>query len=296
MSQSERATGNIYDLGYRNYDGARLGRPYAIQSLFTYSLRSAFGLGRRTTSKIIPFALASFVFIPAAIALGVAALVSDEIELWTHHGYYGAIAIVLMLFAAAVAPEMVSRDQRTRTLSLYFSRALQRHDYAAAKSLAVVAAMLILTLGPQTLLFIGRAFASDDVPDYLSHNANDIIPIILTAVFLSTLTGLVGVAIAAHTGRRAYGTIAILAVFMLTGIFAEVLAETSGAGGARIGALASPFDVSEGLTYWIFDEPLSEGTTVEQANFQGWVWGAVAATYIVALAAIIYRRYERIAA
>jgi ABC-2 type transport system permease protein len=68
MSQFEGHTGNIYDLGYRTYDGARLGRRYAIQSLFTYSLRSAFGLGRRTTSKIIPLALASFVFIPAAIA------------------------------------------------------------------------------------------------------------------------------------------------------------------------------------------------------------------------------------
>lgn len=296
MSPSDRVTGNIYDLGYRTYDGARLGRPYAIQSLFTYSLRSAFGLGRRTTSKIIPFALAAFVFVPAAIALGVAALVSDEVELWTHEGYYGAIAIVLMLFAAAVSPEMVSRDQRTRTLSMYFSRALQRRDYAAAKSLAVVGAMFILTLGPQTLLFIGRALATDSVPDYLSDNAEDIVPIIVTAAVLSTLMGLLGVAVAAHTGRRAYGTIGILALLILTGIFAEILAETSGTGGARLGALVSPFDILEGFTYWVFDEPLNEGTTAGQANVQGWVWGAIAFGYIAALGLLIFRRYERLPA
>jgi ABC-2 type transport system permease protein len=156
--------------------------------------------------------------------------------------------------------------------------------------------MLILTLGPQALLFLGRALATDSVPDYLSDNANDILPIVVTALLLSALTGLVGVAIAAHTGRRAYATIAILAAFVLTGIFAEVLAETSGTGGARIGALVSPFDVSEGFTYWIFDEPLTEGSTVEDANLQGWVWGAAAGAYIAALSAIIFRRYERIAA
>lgn len=295
MSQSDRA-GNIYDLGYRTYDGARLGRPYAIQSLFTYSLRSAFGLGRRTTSKIIPVALASFVFIPAAIALGVAALVSDEIELWSHHGYYGAIAIVLMLFAAAVSPEMVSRDQRTRVLSLYFSRALKRSDYAAAKVLAVIAAMLILTLGPQTLLFVGRALATDSVPDYLADNAGDILPIIVTALALSSVIGLIGVAIASHTERRAYGTVAILAVFLLAPLIAGIVAETSGTTGARIATPLSPLDVAQGFTYWVFDERLPDGEALEIANLQGWVWGALVLAYIGILGAIILRRYERIAA
>lgn len=296
MSPSERVAGNIYDLGYRTYDGARLGRRYAVASLFLYSMRAAFGLGRRTTAKIIPFALAALVFIPAAIALGVAALVSDDVELWSHEGYYGAIRIVLMLFAAAIAPELVSRDQRTRTLSLYFSRALERLDYAAAKTLALVAAMLILTLGPQTLLFIGRGLASNSVPDYLSDNSGDIVPIVVTAVGTSLLVALWGVAIASQTGRRAYGTIAILALFMLSALIAPILAETSGEAGARIGSLLSPFGICEGFTYWVFDQPLPSGATTDEANLQGWVWGAVMLGYIAALAAVIVRRYEKISA
>jgi ABC-2 type transport system permease protein len=295
MSQFDRA-GNIYDLGYRTYDGQRLGRTYAIQSLFTYSLRSTFGLGRKTTSKIIPFVLASFVFVPAAIALGVAALVSEEVELWSHNGYYDAIAVVLALFAAAVSPEAVSRDQRTRTLSLYFSRSLMRRDYAAAKVLALIAAMLILTLGPQALLFSGRALATNSVPDYLSDNGEDILPIIVSAIALSTLIGLVGVAIASHTARRSYATVAILAGFIVTWTVANVLAEASGATGAFVGASFSPFHVAQGFTYWVFDARLPEGEALEVANVQGWVWGVVMAGWIAILAALILRRYERIAA
>lgn len=296
MSPSERVAGNIYDLGYRNYEGARLGRRYAILSLFLYSLRAIFGLGRRTSAKIIPFTLAGFVFVPAAIALGVAALVSDEIELWSHEGYYGTIQVVLMLFAAAAAPELVSRDQRTRTLSLYFSRALARRDYAAAKGLGLIAAMLILTLGPQTLLFIGRGLASKSLPDYLSDHGEDVVPIVLTAVLISTLTALTGIAMAAQTPRRAYATIAILAFFLVTGVLAEILAETSGVTGARIGTLISPFDLSEGATYWIFNEPLPHGEANDTANLAGWVWAAVSVAYCVGLGALIFRRYERIPA
>lgn len=296
MQPSERVAGSIYDLGYRTYDGLRLGRRYAVLSLFNYSLRSAFGLGRRTPTKIIPFTLTALVFIPAAIQLGIAAVVSDDITVFTHYGYYGGVELVLMLFAAAVAPELVSRDQRTRALSLYFSRALQRSDYAAAKTLALVAAMLVLTLGPQILLFFGRGLATESLPDYMSENAGDVFPIVTTALLLSGLASTLGIAIAAQTPRRAYATIGILAAFMLTGIFAEILGEISGTTGVRIGALLSPFDVAEGLTYWLFDQPPSTDSTVDLANFAGWMWGAAVLAYIVGLWGIIFRRYERISA
>ncbi|HLQ49004.1 MAG TPA: ABC transporter permease, partial [Candidatus Dormibacteraeota bacterium] len=39
-------TGSIYDIGYRRYEGPRLGRAHAIRSLFFHSLRSTFGIGR----------------------------------------------------------------------------------------------------------------------------------------------------------------------------------------------------------------------------------------------------------
>ena len=52
------ATGSIFDLGYRGYDGPRLGRRHAITTLFTQSLKWTFGIGRGGRAKIAPFALA----------------------------------------------------------------------------------------------------------------------------------------------------------------------------------------------------------------------------------------------
>jgi hypothetical protein len=104
------------------------------------------------------------------------------------------------------------------------------------------------------------------------------------------------VAIAAHTARRAYATVAILAAFILTWIFANILAEASGQTAAAIGAVLSPFHIGQGFTYWVFDSRLPEGEALDVANLQGWVWGAVMLGYIAALSAIIFRRYERIPA
>ena len=49
--------GSIYDLGYRGYEGPRLGRRAAIWALLTHSLRTAYGLGRNTRSKVMPVGL-----------------------------------------------------------------------------------------------------------------------------------------------------------------------------------------------------------------------------------------------
>ena len=83
MQPAETRTGSIYDLGYRNYDGPRLGRRHAILSLYLFTLRGAFGLGRRTSSKIIPIIITVIAFLPAIAQLGIAALVSDDVDVIT---------------------------------------------------------------------------------------------------------------------------------------------------------------------------------------------------------------------
>ena len=49
--------GEIHDIGYRHYDGPRLGAGYIQRSLFLETLRGTYGLGRAARSKIVPFAL-----------------------------------------------------------------------------------------------------------------------------------------------------------------------------------------------------------------------------------------------
>jgi ABC-2 type transport system permease protein len=125
---------SIYDLGYRHYEGQRVGRRGTLRTLHVHSLRTAFGLGRRTSSKVFPFGLAVIAFVPAIIQLGVGAIVSGlehDIEVFKNEDYFTYVRVILVLFCAVVAPELVGRDQRTRTLSLYFSRAVSPLDAAA---------------------------------------------------------------------------------------------------------------------------------------------------------------------
>ena len=155
---SDSAAGSIYDLGYRHYDGLRLGRRHAIWALYLYSLRNVFGIGRSFWAKVGSIGIAILAFIPAIVVLGIASIFSGEIEVFEPVDYYGFIGILLIVFCAVVAPEVVGRDQQTKTLSLYFSRALRRQDYALAKFFALFTGMLSMTLLPQLLMFIGNGF------------------------------------------------------------------------------------------------------------------------------------------
>jgi ABC-2 type transport system permease protein len=293
---SEPAASSIYDLGYRHYEGERTGRWGTFATLYTASLRSAFGFGRRTSSKIIPFTLAAFAFIPAFIQVGIGALTSaldSDVELFKHEDYFGYVQIVLVLFCAAVAPELVGRDQRTRILSLYFSRALSRVDYALARFAALASVMLVLTLGPQLLLYLGNGLAEDDLSGYLADEWDLIFPIVVGSVLLAAIIGSVGLVIAAYVPRRAYSTAVIVGVFVLTATVATILMETLDPEYAQFALLLSPA-VWEGVVYWLFQVDIPEGNVLQDATFSGWVYLAAGLATIAVALGLTIRRFQRI--
>ena len=59
--------GVIHDLGYRRYEGQRLGRPGIIRALYWHSLRSAFGIGRGARAKIVPILAFILMCLPAIV-------------------------------------------------------------------------------------------------------------------------------------------------------------------------------------------------------------------------------------
>src|SRR3954470_780130 len=64
-------TSRIHNIGYRSYDGPRLGRAYARRSLYSQSLRGAYGLRRSVKSKVLPMVLFAVMCVPAAIMVAV---------------------------------------------------------------------------------------------------------------------------------------------------------------------------------------------------------------------------------
>jgi ABC-2 type transport system permease protein len=287
---------SIYDLGYRHYDGVRIGRRGTLLTLYVHGLRSAFGLGRRTSSKIFPVTLAVFAFVPAIIQLGVGAIVSgvdQHVDLFKHEDYFTYVRIILVLFCAAVAPELVGRDQRYRTLSLYFSRAVSRFDYALSKLAALTSAMLVLTLGPQLLLFVGNGMANDDLGGYVSDKWDLVFPIVAGSLLVSTVIAAVGLCIAAYLPRRAYSTAAIVGVFVLTLSASHILMNTVDPAYARYVLLVSPV-AWEGAILWLFRVDPDPTNVLADAGLGGWVYLLAALASIAVAFVLTLRRFARV--
>ena len=293
--------GSIYDLGYRRYDGPRLGRRHAVRSLYAYSLRGTFGIGRSGRAKIAPFLLAFLALLPALIAVGIAALVTQagansSIESPIRYGTYLSFSgTVLILFCAAQAPELVGRDQRYQVLPLYFSRALRRSDYALAKLCALWTALALVFLTPETLIFAGRVLASKDVPAAFFDNIPQVPPILaITAVMALTFGG-ISLALASFTPRRAYATAAIIAAFIVPPIVASIIAQLSNGPVTVIAALFDPTDLLEGANSFFFGTHSSNDVLVG-SGLPAAAFAAVLLLYGAATAAITIRRYLRIPA
>ncbi|MFI8511510.1 ABC transporter permease [Streptomyces sp. NPDC085460] len=205
-------TTRIHNIGYRSYDGPRLGRSYARRSLFSQSLRGAYGLGRSAKSKVLPMLLFAVMCAPALIIVAIAVyLKSDELPMqYTEYAIY--LQLVIAVFLAAQAPQSVSRDLRFRTVPLYFSRPIERVDYVLAKYGAMASALFILTLTPLLIMWIGSMLAKMDFAEQAKMFGQGLVSVTV----LSVLFGGIGLVMAALTPRRGFGVAAVIAVLTIS--------------------------------------------------------------------------------
>ena len=214
-------TGVIHDIGYRRYTGRRLGRAQIVRALYWHSLRSAFGLGRGAKAKIVPVIVFAIMCLPA-IASAVA-VANGNARLVPYDTYVFQLRVVLMIiFVAAQAPELVSRDLRSRVLPLYFCRPLRRIDYPLAKLAAFITACLAIIEIPLVLLYLGTV-AQSHSPHAIWTQTRAFIPGLLVGLMWAVLLAAIGLALASLSGRRAYATGAIAIYFFLTWILAGIL-------------------------------------------------------------------------
>jgi ABC-2 type transport system permease protein len=211
---SASPTGVIHDIGYKPYTGPRYGRAQIVRSLYWYSLRSAFGIGRPFRARIIPSAMFAVMMLPAAISIyKVATAGGDPILAYDRYAY--TMFLMVVVFVATAAPELVSRDLRHHTLPLYFSRPLRRPDYPMAKLLALATAVLILEAVPLIVMYLG-VIASSTSGHSVWEQTKQLAPGLLVALAYAVVLAPLTLLIAASTGRRAIATGAIAILFLAT--------------------------------------------------------------------------------
>jgi ABC-2 type transport system permease protein len=292
--------GNIYDLGYRRYEGPRLGRAHAIRALIVHSFRTTYGIGRSGRAKAAPIIFGAMAILPAVIIVGGLTIAArfgfdrqlDDAELIGFNNYYSSVTAIVVLFCAAQAPELFGRDQRHGVLALYFARALRRSDYALGRLIGFVLALLVMMLIPMVILFVGRVLLSTDIGQAFGANLPNIPPVLAQGIAIATLYGGLAMAVSAYSPRRAYATAAIIALFVLPGLVAGIVISI---GSSVVGTwlvLVSPNTIIDGTNALFFDRSLGEEYFF--VDIPGWAFLAAAIVEIAIVVFLILRRFARI--
>ncbi|KQV15530.1 MULTISPECIES: ABC transporter permease [unclassified Kitasatospora] len=248
-------SGVIHNIGYRGYQGPRLGRGYATGALFVQGLRAAYGLGRSGKSKVLPMLVAAALALPALVIVAVAIIMKlDKLSVgYADYISLSVMGIFVLMFLAAQAPVLMSRDLRHNTVPLYFSRPITRTDYVQARFLAMAAALMLLMTVPLVLLYLGALLAG--LP--FGENTGQFAQGLFAALLYSVLYSAIGLLIAAATPRRGFGVAAIMGVmFVSIPLVGIVYGLSSGVGpapeSANWAALLSPSTVVHGLVNEMF--------------------------------------------
>lgn len=295
VAPAESATGAIYDLGYRGYDGPRLGRRAAFWTLFWASLRACFGLGRSGRAKIAPWGLTAIMVVPAGVAGAIQAMVPGAPSPFSYDNYLWNLQPILALFVAAQAPELVSSDQRNHVLSLYFSHALARSDYAFAKLSALAAAIFGLAIAPLLVILVTTVLVSADLPAAVGDQVGNLPQVLGSPLIHAIPLAALGLAIASWTPRRAYATGAIIALFLVSGAVGSILAEAGRGRISEVAPLLNPFVLLDGMRDWLLGASLPD-SPVRDANLALPVFGALTVAVALVGGALVVWRYRRIAA
>lgn len=258
--------GEIFDRGYAHYDGPRRGRRGAITSLIGYSMKRAMGIRKSWTAKIMPFLLYLSASIPLIIMIGITAIVPD-FPFASYTDYFSGIFMLVGLFVAIAAPEMICVDRHERTLPLYFSRAILRGDYVLAKVVAMSLLTMTMTGLPGALLWLGRQLASDNIRQAMVDNIEDLGKILFLGLLTSLMLGTLGLMISSFTTRKGVAiTIILIGFLVLTGAAQALSITLEEYSWSRWFLLGDLQTVVSSLSIQLFDDATGPNRFVEQAN------------------------------
>ena len=272
----------ILDRGYRRYEGERRGAAGAVRSVAWQGMRAVLGLGRPARAKILPALAVAFAYLPAVAFVGIAAILPVELVeeglVADYAGYYFFITAAIALFCALVAPEVLVGDRRSGMLALYLSTPLNRLTYVVAKSLAVAGALALVTVGPPLLLLVAYSFEGlgpGSVDDWLVLALR----IVASGAAVAATYAAISLAAACLTDRRAFASVGIILLILVTATLSGVLVEEAGMSADlyAFDLLVVPFELVQRIYGQPGEVPEMATATVVGANL---AWIAAGATVV----------------
>jgi ABC-2 type transport system permease protein len=328
MSAETAATGVIHDIGYRQYDGKRYGHSGIIWALYLHSLRSAFGLGRGAKAKIVPVVAFLTMCLPAVVNAVNVANNGVQGQNVFYDTYTPTLrALIVTVFVAVQAPELVSGDRRYRVLQLYFSRPMRRADYPLAKLLAFITACLILLEIPLLLLYVGTV-SSVHGKHQVWLQTQALFPGLGMAALWAVLVACLGLVLASFAARRTYATGVVAGALFASFVISRILTRATekmvqvavtftvppgakgppgspGPGGvvhgfmshlvpttaSKLVGMTSPFSILDSIRQWIGGS--SHPTDTPPPGNYGWLYHGAFLLLLLAAGGGLFLRYRK---
>ena len=270
--------------------------------MFKNGLRIALGLGRGGKAKVLPFAFITVLaviglimaLIAGAVNRYVGEVIADQLNLPSHSDYNGIASIIMFVFAAVVGPELLCRDRRDRVINLYLVRPLTGSDYIACRWASFLTVMTAAAWLPQLILFIGLSMSAPVPAEYLKLHWLDV-PRFLGAGFaMAAYATTLALLTASFTSRRAYASVFLVGLFLISTPFTVGLASQIGGAAGQWISMFNLTNIPVHVNDVIFGE-VSEITKAAPAAELaasvrvGWwfAWTIIPAT-------ILWARYRRL--
>lgn len=293
--------GTVFDIGYQRYTGPREGRSRSRLAVFTNGVRTALGLGRGGRAKILPWlfiGILNFVALILAMVAGAIDLNSGpgaaaQAGIPSHSDFYGVASIILFVFAAVVAPELLCRDRREGTINLYLVRPLTGTDYIVARWTAFLVVLTAAAWVPQLLLLVGLTMGAADPAAYLRAHWADVPRLLLAGLAFSVYLTTLALLTASFTTRRAVASVFLVGLFFISTPFTTGLAmEIGGTTGQWI-SMFNLTNIPVHVNDLIFGEPSEITEHAPARELPGWILFSWYLAWTTIPAALLWARYRR---
>ncbi len=303
---SEELEGTVFDIGYQSYVGPREGRSRARWAVYKDGLRSALGLGRGPRAKVIPWFFITILgviglvmaLIAGAVNTYVGPNAAEVLDLPSHSDYYGIASIVFFVFAAVGGPEMLCPDRRDGVINLYLVRPLTGSDYISARWLAFFTVMLSVAWLPQILLLAGLTLSDANPGDYLLENWLDIPRLLTAGLAMAAYPTSLALFSASFTTRRAYASVFLVGLFVITtpfttGLASQLAEDYEGTAGAWV-SMFNLSNIPVHVNDLIFGEVSLITSVAPAGEFSGWILIGWYLLWTLVPAGLLWMRYRKL--
>lgn len=207
----------IADRRFQHYGGVRHGELYATLRLFQSSFLRTLGFGKGFRSFVMPILLVVISYFPAVVAL-IGALAGSPPGFGpSYRDLVPFSAFALYLFVALIGPELLCPDRRSGAIVMYMTACLRPATYLVAKVVAMISLLALLTVGPGAMLFVAQTYLGNDPKDGLEV-LRLVGRIIAAGLVYATFFGILGLAAASLTDRRAFAAAGIILALVLVSV------------------------------------------------------------------------------